>query len=122
MLSWGVILYGAALSVIAALALAVLLGRERRPAILVTIAAGALAGPIAWNAILRATDGRQFFTDAPIPLFPISWQDTGSGVFTLAVLTLALGFGPLRAAPGRRLATLAGLGALGALLVDIYLY
>jgi hypothetical protein len=122
MLSGGVILYGAALSVIAAIALAVLLGRERRPAILVTIAVGTLAGPIAWNAILRATDGRRFFTDAPIPLFPISWQDTGSGVFTLAVLTLALGFGPLRAAPGRRLATLAGLGALGALLVDIYLY
>jgi hypothetical protein len=122
MLSWGVILYGAALSVVAALALVVLLGRERRPTILVTIAAGALAGPIAWNAILRATDGRQFFTDAPIPIFPISWQDTGSGVFTLAVLTLALGLGPLRQAPGRRLATLAGLGALGALLVDIYLY
>jgi hypothetical protein len=122
MLSWGVILYGAALSVIAAIALVVLLGRERRPAILVTIAAGTLAGPIAWNAILRTTDGRRFFTDAPIPLFPISWQDTGSGVFTLAVLTLALGFGPLRAAPGQRLATLAGLAALAALLVDIYLY
>jgi hypothetical protein len=122
MLSWGVILYGAALSVVAAIALVMLLGRQRRPAILVTIAAGALAGPISWNAILRATDGRRFFTDAPIPVFPISWQDAGSGVFTLAVLTLALGFGPLRAAPGRRLATLASLGALGALLVDIYPY
>jgi hypothetical protein len=122
MLSWGVILYGAVLSVVAAIALVVLLGRERRPAILITIAAGTVAGPIGWNAILRATDGRRFFTDAPIPVFPISWQDTGSGVFTLAVLTLALGFGPLCAAPARRLATLAGLGALGALLVDIYLY
>ena len=122
MLSWGVILYGAALSVVVAIALVTLLGRERRPAILATVAGGTLVGPVAWNAILRATDGRQFFTDAPIPIFPISWQDTGSGVFTLAVLTLALGFGPLRAAPGRRLATLAGLGALGALLVDVYLY
>jgi chromate transporter len=37
-------------------------------------AAGALSGPIAWNAILRATNARQFFTDAPIPIFPISWQ------------------------------------------------
>jgi hypothetical protein len=119
MLSWGVILYGAALSVIAVLLLVTLLGRERRPTVLRTIAAGTLAGPIAWNAIVHATNGRQFFTDAPIPLFPISWQDTGSGVFTLAVLTLALGFGPLRAAPAHRLATL---GALGALLVDIYLY
>jgi hypothetical protein len=34
MLSWGVILYGAALSIIAAIALAMLLGPERRPAIL----------------------------------------------------------------------------------------
>jgi hypothetical protein len=98
----------------------VLLGRERKPTILMTVAAGTLAGPTAWNVILRATNGRQFFTDAPIPLFPISWQGTGSGVFTLAVLTLALG--PLRAAPAHRLATLSGLGALGALLVDIYLY
>jgi hypothetical protein len=122
MLSWGVIVYGAALSVVVAIVLVTLLGRERRPAILVTVAAGALAGPIAWNAILRATDGREFFTDAPSPIFPISWQDTGSGVFTLAVLTVALGFDPLRAAPGRRLATLAGLGARGALLVDVYLY
>jgi hypothetical protein len=65
---------------------------------------------------------QQFFTDAPIPVFPISWQDTGSGVFALAALTLILGLGALRAAPGRRVALLAGLGALGALLVDIYLY
>ena len=72
MLSWGVILYGAALSVVAAIAFAVLLGRERKPTILMTVAAGTLAGPTAWNAILRATNGRQFITDAPIPLFPIS--------------------------------------------------
>jgi hypothetical protein len=39
---------------------------------------------------------RQFFLDAPIPVFPISWQDTGSGVFTVAVAALLLGFGPLR--------------------------
>jgi hypothetical protein len=41
---------------------------------------------------------------------------------TLAVSALLLGFGPLRTAPAQRLALLAGLGALGALLVDIYLY
>jgi uncharacterized membrane protein len=35
------------------------------------------------------------------------------------VLALILGLGVLRAAPGRRVAILAGLGAL---LVDIYLY
>jgi hypothetical protein len=122
MLSWGAIAYGAALSAILAVLLVLLVARERRPVALGSVAAGAIAGPVVWNAILRATNGSQFFTDAPIPVFPISWQDTGSGVFALAALTLILGFGPLHAAPGRRVALLAGLGALGALLVDIYLY
>lgn len=101
---------------------AVFLARERRPGVLVGVAAGAIAGPVMWNAILRATDGSQFFVEAPVPVFPISWQDTGSGVFALAALALVLGLGPLRTAPGRRVVLLAGLGALGALLVDIYLY
>jgi hypothetical protein len=122
MLSWGAIGYGAALSAILAVLLVRVLARERRPAVLACVAAGAVVGPVAWNAILRATNANQFFTDAPIPVFPISWQDTGSGVFALAALTLILGLGALRAAPGRRVALLAGLGALGALLVDIYLY
>jgi hypothetical protein len=122
MLSWGVIGYGAALSALLALVLVAIVARERRLPVLAVIAVGAVAGPVAWNAILRATNANQFFTDAPIPLCPISWQDTGSGVFALAVSALLLGFGPLRTAPAQRLALLAGLGALGALLVDIYLY
>jgi len=122
MLSWGVIAYGAALSAVLAVLLALLIARERRPLVLVAVAAAAIIGPVAWNAILRATHADQFFTDAPIVVFPISWQDTGSGVFALAAAALILGFGPLRNAPGQRLALLSGLGALGALLVDIYLY
>src|SRR6266487_4517171 len=122
MLSWGVIVYGAAVSAILAVLLVFLVARERKPLILVWVAAGAIAGPVAWNAILRATNGNQFFVDAPIPVFPISWQDTGSGVFALAALGLFLGLGPLRAEPGSRIAVLTILGALGALLVDIYLY
>jgi len=122
MLSWGVIAYGAALSAVLAVLLVLFLARERRPDTLAAVAAGAIAGPVAWNAILRTTNGNQFFVDAPIPVFPISWQDTGSGVFALAALALILGFGPLRAKLGRRVALLSGLGALGALLVDIYLY
>jgi hypothetical protein len=122
MLSWGAISYGATLSAILAVLLVLFIARERRPAVLACVAAGAIAGPVAWNAILRAANGDQFFTDAPIPVFPISWQDTGSGVFALAALALVLGLGGLRAAPGRRVAGLAALGALGALLVDIYLY
>ena len=122
MLPWGVIAYGAVLSAVLAVVLVTVIAHERQAAVLASIAAGALVGPIAWNAILRATNGNEFFTDAPIVVFPISWQDTGSGVFTLAALVVILGFGALRAAPGRRVALLSLLGALGALLVDVYLY
>lgn len=122
MLSWAVIGYGAALSAFAAAVLVALAGRERRVSVLVCAAVSALLGPLAWNAILHATHADQFFHDAPMPLFPISWQDTGSGVFTVAVAALLLGFGPLRTDAARRLAGLAALAGLGALLVDIYLY
>lgn len=122
MLSRGVITYGAALSALAATLLVGFVGRERRPALLICAAASAALGAISWNAILHATHADQFFHDAPIPVFPISWQDTGSGVFSIAVATMLLGFGPLRANSARRLALLAVLTGLGALLVDIYLY
>jgi hypothetical protein len=122
MLSWAVIGYGAALSAVLGTALVAFAGRERRPAVLVSAAASALLGPAAWNAILHATHADQFFHDVPISVFPISWQDTGSGVFTVALAAVLLGFGPVRADPARRLASLAVLAGLGALLVDIYLY
>jgi hypothetical protein len=122
MLSWGVIGYGAALSALAAAVLVGLAARERRPTLVLSAAVSALLGAAAWNAILRATHADQFFHDAPIPVFPISWQDTGSVVFTIAVAALLLGFGPLRGERARRLAVLATLAGLGALLVDIYLY
>ncbi|AYV32194.1 hypothetical protein EES41_36165 [Streptomyces sp. ADI95-16] len=121
MISWGQIFYGAALS--AAFALVLLaLPRGRRPVVLAVGALAAAAGPIAWNAILRAAHGDQFFTDAPVAVFPVSWQDTGSGVFALAVTALALGLGPLAAEPARRTSVYALLAGAAALLVDVYLY
>ena len=63
-----------------------------------------------------------FFVDAPGYVFPISYEDSGSGVFATALGAVALGFGPLRAATGRRLALGAVVCGLSALLVDIYLY
>jgi hypothetical protein len=122
MLAWTMISYGAALSVLAALIVVFLVARERRPGILIATAVGAFAGPFAWNAILRAVNAPQFFVDAPLPVFPVSWQDTGSGVFGFAALALVLGLGPLRSAPARRLVLLAGLGSIAALVVDVFLY
>jgi len=120
-LSWGEIVYGAALSGVGAALLLVVLLRERRPRVLGTALVAAAAGPFAWNAILRHTGG-DFFVDASIAVFPISLQDTGSGVFATALSALLLGFGPFRAVTARRLALGATLCGLAALVVDIYLY
>jgi hypothetical protein len=59
---------------------------------------------------------------SPTRRCPSSWQDTGSGVFTVAVCSLALGLGPLAAGTGRRIAAVAALAGLAAFAVDVYLY
>jgi hypothetical protein len=122
MLSWSTITYGASLSAVGAALLVTLADRPRRVAVLATAAASAFLGPMAWNAILRDTHARSFFHDAPIAIFPVSWQDTGSGVFALATAALLLGLGPLSGGSGRRLVAVALLSALSSLLVDVYLY
>ncbi len=122
MLSWASILCGAALSaVVASVALAAL-ATPRQPTVILTGVLATAAGPLAWNAILRATHASQFFTDAPLRLLPASWQDTGSGVFALAATAVLLGVGPLATTPARRTIALAALCGLAAFLVDVYLY
>ena len=122
MIGWGQIGYGAVLSAVAATVLLAAFTRGRRPTVIATGALSAAAGPVAWNAILRAAHGDQFFTDAPLAVLPVSWQDTGSGVFAFAVGALAYGLGPLGAEPARRTTGYALLAGLAAFLVDIYLY
>lgn len=121
MISWASILYGAGLSVVFAAVALILVTRERSRWALVAALTATFAGPVAWNAILRATHAAQFFTDAPIAVFPASWQDTGSGVFAFAVATVALTL----ARPDEkssRTVLLAGICGITAFLVDIYLY
>lgn len=122
MLEWATIFYGAVLSAVLAGLVVGLIARQARLTAALTSAAGALIGPVAWNAILHVTAAQQFFVDAPIPVFPVSWQDTGSGVFTAAATSLLLGFGPLGKRPARYVASLALTAGIAALLVDIYLY
>jgi hypothetical protein len=120
-IGWWTIAYGAVLSAVAA-ALLVFLGRERRAGPILTAAVAGALGPLLWNAILHKVGGSEFFVDAPVTVMPASWQDAGSGVFTVAVATMLFGFGSGRRASGRRLATLALLCGIGAFLVDVYLY
>jgi hypothetical protein len=122
MIGWGTIWYGAALSALAAGVLVTAVARGHRLPAGLGAAVGALAGPVAWNAILRATHANTFFTDAPVAVMPASWQDTGSGVFAIAAAALVLGLGPLGATPARRPVAYALLAGLAAFLVDVYLY
>jgi hypothetical protein len=119
--SWGAVAYGVALSVVLAVAAVRLLLRERRFAVLAAAGVAAGLAPLLWDLILRHTGGR-FFTDAPGLVFPVSYEDTGSGAFATALSALVLGFGPMRAATGHRLALTAAVCGVAALVVDIYLY
>ena len=122
MISWTTILYGALLSAIAAGLLVLTARREHRIDVLVASALSGALGPFVWNAILHRVEGREFFVDAPIAIMPASWQDTGSGVFTLAVAAVLLGLGPMRAQAGRRVISYSLLCGVAAFLVDVYLY
>lgn len=122
MISWAQITYGAVLSGIVA---AIVLALAARPHRIRAAACGGLAtaaGAIAWNAILRAAHGDQFFTDAPVTVLPASWQDTGSGVFALAVASLVLGLAALPSVDARRVSLYALVCGLTAFLIDVYLY
>ena len=119
--SWSAVAFGVALSGLVAAAAVRLVLRERRLVVVVVAGVAAALAPLLWDLILRHTGG-DFFTDAPGVVFPVSYEDTGSGVFATALAALLLGVGPLRAASGRRLAQTAAVCGLAALLVDIYLY
>jgi hypothetical protein len=119
--TWGATIWGVLASAVLALVGAWFLLRERRRPVLVATAVAALLGPLLWDLILRHTGGK-FLVDAPGYVFPVSWEDTGSGVFAAAIAALVLGFGPLRADVGRRVALTVVICGLAALLVDVYLY
>jgi hypothetical protein len=116
------ILYGVGLTALFEVVLTVAVPRWRRPALTLTTTAIAVLAVLGWQYVLRATHASQFFTDLPFRPFPISWQDTGSGVVTLAFAGLALAYGPMRRGPAPAVATLALAAGLVALLVDVYLY
>ena len=115
--------YGAVLSAVLATLLVAFLARDRRPTVLLTAAGSALIMPVCWNAILRVTGATGAFShDLPFRPFPISWQDVGSGVFTLAGASAAFALGAAATRRPPQAFGLAAWSALAALLVDIYLY
>jgi hypothetical protein len=121
-ISWSQILYGVALTAVGETALTVVVSRWRHPALAGTAVVGAVLAVLGRQAVLHVTHAWEFFTDLPFAPFPVSWQDTGSGVTALAVTALALAYGPLRRDPAPVAATLAAASGTVALLVDVYLY
>ena len=119
-ISWGTILYGAALTTIAVAATTWLIVRRPATALCGGLAAG--AGALAWNAVLQSARGTGFFVDARIDLLPASWQDTVSGMAAIAATSLVLGLGPERRRPAREVASLSMLAGVVAFAVDVYLY
>ncbi|WP_427129208.1 hypothetical protein [Pseudarthrobacter sp. S9] len=111
------------MSAVLAVVLVWLVLRERRPIPLVTVAAAAFVMPAFWNSILNWTGAIGLFShDLPFVLFPISWQDTGSGMFTLAGVSAALLVGAGRRDLGARVGYVALLTAAAALVADVFLY
>lgn len=122
MISWGRILYGAGLSALLEALLMLLVPRWRRPILIATTAVVGFLAPFGWQAVLKITHSREFYTDLPIRAIPISWQDTGSGVFTFGLRVLVLSYGPMRTSTARSVANLALATGLIAFAVDVYLY
>jgi hypothetical protein len=122
-MSIGSMLYGAGLSAIFAVVLVAGPARVRQPTVLITAALTAFLMPLWWNSILRWTGATEAFShDLPFRPFPVSWQDTGSGMFTLTGAAVALALIASRREPARTTTKLALWTALAAFLIDIYTY
>jgi len=122
-MSIGSMLYGAGLSAVLAVVLVGGVARVRRPTVLLTAGVAAFLMPLWWNSILRWTGATEAFShDLPFRPFPVSWQDTGSGVFTLAGAAIALTLTAGAREPARNTIRLAVWTALAAFLIDIYTY
>ena len=96
--------------------------RWRRLGLVLTATFGASVAVLGWQFVLSATHASQFFADLPFQRFPVSWQDSGSGVVAFAGTALVLAFGPMRKQPASEAASLALAAGAVALLVDVYLY
>lgn len=118
-LPWGRVLFGSVVGPLVAVA-ALWLAKERRPSTLLITAAGVCSGTWLWNAMLNIRHANVIDGDIPFTPFPISWQDTGTGVFAFAFAAAALLATVNRNQPGHRTLKVAGIAGVAALVMDIY--
>jgi hypothetical protein len=118
-LPWRTVVIG---SVSGALAGIVVLwiARERSARTLALTALAVFTGSFLWNFMLNVRHAGVIDGDIPFALFPISWQDVGTGVFSFAAVALLLMATTHRGEPGRHTLKVAGIASLAALVIDIY--
>ena len=95
---------------------------ERDTTTLAATAAGVMAGTWLWNAMLNIRHATVIDGDIPFKPFPISWQDTGTGIFAFAFTTAALLATTMRTAHGLRTLKTAGIAAATTCIIDIYFW
>jgi hypothetical protein len=95
---------------------------ERAPRTLAVTALAVFIGSFLWNFMLNVRHAGVIDGDIPFALFPISWQDVGTGVFSFAAAALILMATMHRNEPGRHTLKVAGVASLTALVIDIYFW
>ena len=92
-------------------------GERRRPTLLAA-AVGVFGGTWLWNLMLNIRHAGVIDGDIAFKPFPISWQDTGTGVFAFAAAVLLATVH--RNEPGHRTLRVAAIAAGAALVMDVY--
>lgn len=112
-----IVLYGVVAGAAAGAVVAIRSEGRRRGRFLV-VSGTTLAGWLAWNFTLNATDASGFNVDAPV--VKLSWADAGSGVLAFVVTALVLGLVTEREHPARNSVGTAAIAGLVATLVDLF--
>ena len=88
-LPWSHVLFGSIVGPVIGIAALCALRERHRPTLAVS-AVAVFAGTWLWNAMLNVRHATMIDGDNPFKPFPISWQDTGTGIFVFAFTTAAL--------------------------------
>ena len=118
-LPWSRVVFGSLVGPLVGLIVLGALG-ERRVRTLGVVAVGTCGGTWLWNAMLNVRHAGVIDGDIPFRPFPISWQDTGTGVFSFAFAAALLLATTHRDQPGRRTLKIAGIAAAAAFVMDVY--
>ncbi len=118
-LEWWKVAWGVAVGMTVS-TLGLWVAKERSKSVLITAATGVGIGTAVWNTMLNVRQALTVDGDIPFRLFPISWQDVGTGIFSVAVTSVLLLATVYRREPGSKTLKVVGIAAGLAFLFDVY--